>query len=262
MFSFCTTHYAWHKIVLELGEAKVSSLPSVDFEAFSCGKGVVGQLIGFLVIPSSGAIVIVLVLTIVGIRELKSTKRRRELNVDITVTDVFSILIITVNRKETLNVNGGRTNVALHREILAERNVRLGHVHLARILEVAGRSGIHLKALAGVEGEVGNEFIRLFVVPTSRAIVIILILAIVRIARQKSSKRTFELDVDFTITNIITLTIDRNEFGKFKTAAADCIERADLLRQELPNALRLIADDIRRLNRERTYSGNVSRAWG
>ena len=176
------------------------------------------------------------------------------MNVNITVADVFRIFIVAINRNDVLNVNGSRTDVALHGEILTERDVSLGHVHLARIQEVTGSSRVHLEALAGIESEVGNEFILHFVIPTSRRIVIVLILAVICVACLKSSQRALELDIDFAITDILALAIDGDEFGKFQTAATDCIEGADLLRQELTHCLILVADHVGRFDTE-AYCG-------
>ena len=40
MFSFCTAHYAPHKIVLHFREAEVTGLSSVNLETFTGGKRV------------------------------------------------------------------------------------------------------------------------------------------------------------------------------------------------------------------------------
>ena len=254
MFVFCTTHYAPHKIVLELGEAEVTSLRRIDFKALTGTECVVSQLVGFLIVPTSRAIIIVFIITVICLREFKYAQCGGKLNVNITIANVIFILI---NGNEGLNVNRCWTNISLHGKILPKGNIRLGHVYLARILEDTRSSCIDLETFARVERKISNQLISLFIVPTGRAVIIIFVLAIVGVTRQKNAKRALELNIDVTIADIVAFAVIRNEFGEFKTTTADCIKRADLLREVFADALILVADYVSRFNAE-TYCGAVS----
>ena len=101
-----------------------------------------------------------------------------------------------------------------------------------------------------------DQFVGLLVVPSSGAIIIILILAIVRIGMIKNTEGSLELDVDFTITDIVAIAVIGDEFGKFKSTAADSIESAYLLRDVLAYVLILVADHVGRFDAE-AYCGAV-----
>ena len=253
-FVIRTAHYAPHKIVLEFGEAKVRRRICINFEPFSRTKSVLCEDTLVFVKPSSNILSIPLAFTIVGITTGESTCVGVKLNVDFSITNIITLVI---NGDKRLNISQTRTNVCLKRQSLADRHIRFGHIYLARICKLASGIAINLKCLASIE-RIISENTLVFIKPSSNALSIPFAFTIVGIATGESTCVGVELNVNLTITNIITLTIHGDELLDVERTAshANLVECASLLRQTLANVLALVADYVGRFDTE-TYCGAV-----
>ena len=99
--------------LLQSRELEVARRASKDGETLTSLKRIGDPLVRVFIVPTSRAIIIVLIIPIVRKCTFQRTILAIELNGYITIPNVFSSIIISVNRNDSLDVHGNWTDVTL-----------------------------------------------------------------------------------------------------------------------------------------------------
>ena len=227
--------------LLQSRELEVARRTSKNRESFTGRKRIRDPFVRVFVVPTSRTIIIILIIAIVRECALKGTVLIVELNVDISIANITGRLIIPVNRNNGLDVYRNWTDVTLCRQELAARHIALSRSDFTRILEYASSASKHIKTLCRIKCK-GYTLVSILVVPTSRAIIIVLVIAIVCKCTLERTILIVKLNIDFAIADVVAILVHGDELLDVQATTADGVKRAHGLAQELAHGLLLVAD--------------------